>query len=94
MVNRYKVTVTIEKLADPDRWVNPESGKVERHTLVGSTPDGEPCMVDVDPPWEEVARFGAAGGVDADSFVQAMPDLIGKINGSFTQVQQYASQVD
>ena len=99
-MKRYKVTTFIEVLDDPEKWVNPASGKVEAHkrmVRVASSADPEQHldqMQAVIPPWVEVTRFGSDVGVDAESFIDAMPALVVKINEGFQKVQEFAPLVD
>lgn len=98
MTKRYKVTTTIEVLDDPDRYINPESGKVEVHTrsvVVGRSGSYDATIPkQIVPPWREVAKFGSGEGVDATSFVGAMPQLLVKINAAYAEVAKFAPLVD
>jgi hypothetical protein len=88
MTRRYRVTVEVHELDDPDSYINPETGKVEPHVRT----IGDDTVENIDPPWVKVAGFG--GTADGETLTSALPDLTVVISENFVRVEQYAALAD
>ena len=89
MINRYRITVTVERLKDVEGHTDPASGKVQEHNRqIGQ--DGP--WVAVVPDWEQVAVFG--GFNDAGSFREALPGVLQNVGDAFYKVQERAALID
>lgn len=97
-MNRYRVTVTVDKLEDPESWVNPDTGKVEEHrrvkTIKKGKKKGKTEWDSVVPPWEKIFQFGVPVGVDAESFTEALPVLDQQIASAYQKAREVAPLAD
>lgn len=88
-MNRYRITVTVERLRDVENHTNPNTGKVEEfNRQVG--PDGP--WVAVVPDWTEVAKFG--GYADGDTFREAKPEVLRNLGENFLKIDEMADLID
>ena len=86
-MNRYRITVNVERLRNVEAHTNPDSGKVEPFTW-----EVNGNKVTIKPNFVEVARF--AGSMDAANFAEAIPDLLLELGKAFDKIRERASMID
>ncbi len=88
-VNRYRVSIKVERLIDVDGHTSPETGRVEEHNRqIGE--DGP--WVAVVPEWVEVAA--AAGNADAPSLRDAWGEVLNNLGEMFQKIEEMVDLID